>query len=151
MKIIVASGVGEGPTATAAFDAALLAAGAANYNLIPLLSVIPGGAVVVRGTLDQDPSTHGDRLYVVLARRDEQEPGREAWAGIGWVQDPADGTGLMVELSGGDREAVREAIEMSLDSMNAPRSNRCGPIDHEITGARCRGVPIMCSGHSNLP
>ena len=41
MQIHLASGVGSGPTELAAFDAALAAAGVANYNLLYLSSVIP--------------------------------------------------------------------------------------------------------------
>ena len=48
MKITVTSGTGEGPTALAAFDAALLNAGVANYNLIYLSSAIPNGGSIER-------------------------------------------------------------------------------------------------------
>jgi arginine decarboxylase len=44
LEIQVTTGTGEGPTPLAAFDAALLDAGVANYNLILLSSVIPAGA-----------------------------------------------------------------------------------------------------------
>ena len=54
--IVLSTGLGVGPTALAAFDAALLDAGVANYNLICLSSVIPPGrrcaidcAIDVRG------------------------------------------------------------------------------------------------------
>ena len=47
MKIIVTSGTGEGPTSLAAFDAALLDAGVANYNLICLSSIIPPGSMTI--------------------------------------------------------------------------------------------------------
>ena len=39
MNIHVASGLGTGPTKLSAFDAALNAAGVANYNIIKLSSV----------------------------------------------------------------------------------------------------------------
>jgi pyruvoyl-dependent arginine decarboxylase len=41
MKIIITSGTAEGPTAVAAFYAALRKAGVEHYNLIPLSSIIP--------------------------------------------------------------------------------------------------------------
>lgn len=46
--IVVTAGVAECPTALSAFDAALMDAGIANYNLIYLSSVIPGGSVIKR-------------------------------------------------------------------------------------------------------
>jgi arginine decarboxylase len=48
VDIIITTGTAQGPTALAAFDAALLGAGVANYNLIPLSSVIPPMTVLKR-------------------------------------------------------------------------------------------------------
>jgi hypothetical protein len=47
MEIYLSTGIGEGPTPLAAFDAALNA-GIANYNLIVLSSVIPARSVMRR-------------------------------------------------------------------------------------------------------
>ena len=44
--IAVTSGIGSGPTKLAAFDTALGKAGAANFNLIPISSVVPIGSIV---------------------------------------------------------------------------------------------------------
>ena len=87
LRIRIASAVGSGPTSLAAFDAALRVVGLENYNLIPLSSVIPAGAVLERARLSAPPGEYGDRLYVVLARHETTEIGEEAWAGLGWTQD----------------------------------------------------------------
>ncbi len=99
MDIHVGSGVGLGPTKMAAFDAALYMAGAANYNLLRLSSVIPPGSNVVayEASIPELPGKWGDRLYAVMAEMRVDTPNVEAWAGIGWVQDAETGKGLFVE------------------------------------------------------
>jgi|SRR5436853_824433 len=142
MKIIVASGTGEGPTAVAAFDAALLNAGVANYNLIPLSSIIPPGSIVERATYRPPPDEYGHRLYVVMARHDELVIGREAWAGVGWAQERESGRGLFVEVHASDKDSVQTAITASLTAMMASRRRVYGPIQCEITGIQCRENPV---------
>jgi pyruvoyl-dependent arginine decarboxylase len=51
MNIHLSSGVGAGPTELAAFDAALMDAGLANYNLLCLSSVIPPNARIVHARM----------------------------------------------------------------------------------------------------
>lgn len=113
-------GTGRGATPVSAFDAALGAAGVANFNLVVLSSVIPPGAEV---RVEEDPAPFpgawGDRLYVVMARADA-EPGERVAAGVGWVQAP-DGRGLFVEVTGADPAEVRSRIEDSLADMVASR------------------------------
>src|SRR5689334_6854391 len=111
MKITVAAGAGEGPTAVAAFDAALRAAGVENYNLIPLSSIIPPGSRVERAAFVTPADEYGHRLYVVMARCDEHVAGAEAWAGVGWAQEPESGRGLFVELCATSKNDVEAAIE----------------------------------------
>jgi arginine decarboxylase len=48
LRIQIATGTGAGPTPLGAFDAALLDAGVANYNLICLSSVIPPASAIRR-------------------------------------------------------------------------------------------------------
>ena len=62
----------------AAFDAALLAANIANYNLLPLSSVIPPGCEIEQKRPDTHPDEYGHRLYVVMAHQIVDEPGEEA-------------------------------------------------------------------------
>src|SRR5918911_5692889 len=108
MHILVDAGTGEGPTQLAAFDAALLMAGVANYNLICLSSIIPPGALIERAPFVAPPHEYGYRLYVVMARCDEHNRGAEAWAGVGWTQEKDSGCGLFVESHGVSRTEVQE-------------------------------------------
>ena len=141
IDIRVTCGTGEGPTPLAAFDAALLDAGVANYNLILLSSVIPGGSVVRRASYMTPDEEYGHRLYLVMARAEAITMGSEAWAGLGWTQEPATGRGLFVEVHGGDRTQVDNDIKATLDSMIPSRPLAYGDIRSEIVGIACRGTP----------
>ena len=142
MQITVTTGVGEGPTPVAAFDSALVDAGAANYNLIYLSSVIPAGSVIRRGPFNSLAAEYGHRLYVVMARHDQQQVGQAAWAGVGWTQDPQTGRGLFVELHAATRTALEGDIHTSLAFMKAKRSIPYGKIESAIAGIECRDRPV---------
>lgn len=142
MRIKITSAVGSGPTTLAAFDAALQKAGIENYNLIPLSSVIPTGAALERTRVSTPPGEYGHRLYVVMARHVTSEVGEEAWAGLGWTQEPESGRGLFVELHGTSKRCVETAIESTLDSMKAARNYDYGKNDSEIAGITCEGEPV---------
>jgi arginine decarboxylase len=142
MQIRITSAVGSGPTALAAFDAALRNAGIESYNLIPLSSVIPPAARLERSRFSAPPGEYGRRLYVVMARHEACEPGEEAWAGLGWTQEPESGRGLFVELHGSSRRSVERAIESTLDSMKQARPYDFGKNESEITGIVCEGDPV---------
>ena len=144
MQITVSSGVGEGPTPVAAFDAALLNAGVANYNLIYLSSVIPPDSVIRRARFHSAPDEYGHRLYVVIARHDQMLAGHSAWAGVGWTQEEKGGRGLFVELHGDNRADVEADIQASLEFMKSKRSTTItyGKIESEITGVECRGMSV---------
>jgi len=140
-EIRLSTGVGHGPTTLSAFDAALYEAGIGDANLIPLSSVIPPGADVIEK--EPEPGGWGDRLYVVLAEQRTETLGEEAWAGIGWVQEP-DGArrGLFVEHHGSTEAEVRNQIQASLESMQAYRPQIFGMIQSVVRGAKCTGTPV---------
>lgn len=142
MRITISSGKGQGPTPLAAFDAALIEAGVANYNLICLSSVIPAGSVLTRDRFVSRDQDYGDRLYVVMVRRIETRKGRAAWAGLGWTQEKIVGRGLFVELCGASKGNVKKAISRTLAAMIANRSIVYGPIETEIAGIVCRQQPV---------
>jgi arginine decarboxylase len=142
--IEVVRSVGMANTTLAAFDDALLKAGVGNFNLIRLSSVIPpeteisvsDGAADVMGDW-------GDRLYVVMAEQRVDRPGREAWAGIGWVQHEETGRGLFVEHEGISERHVRDDIERSLSALVEARPHvEFGPIQSAVQGAHCEGTPV---------
>lgn len=142
MEIQLTIGTGEGPTPLAAFDAALIDAGVANYNLIYLSSVIPPGSTIRRAKYVTPPDEYGHRLYVVAARQAEQRPGCSVWAGVGWTQEPTSGCGLFVELHSSERAALESDIQATLASMIASRSLPYGPIQQEVVGIECRDWPV---------
>lgn len=145
MKIQVVSGIGSGPTTLAAFDAALIDAGIANYNLIALSSVIPPGTELTFPDQAEDVGGQwGDRLYIVIAQERVETPNVEAWSGIGWVQDPTDRRGLFVEHHGFSESAVRRDITNSLEALCANRGIELGEIRMQVAGVTCEHEPV-CS------
>lgn len=143
MEIQLATGIGQGPTKLAAFDAALNDAGVANYNLIRLSSVVPPNSVIEKKKVKvTTKGIWGDRLYVVMAEKRVDTPNREAWAGIGWVQDSKTGHGLFVEHEGASEKAVRRDIRDSLEALMATRNIDLGPIHMEVVGVTCQHLPV---------
>lgn len=140
--IVLAQGVGSGPTPLAAFDAALLAAGVANYNLIVLSSVIPPGSVIERRRWHTPREDWGRRLYCVLSQMREDRPGHAAHAGIGWVSDSSTGAGLFVELHDEQRERLDAELRCTLSSMQQQRGTPFGAAHTEIAGITCRQQPV---------
>jgi arginine decarboxylase len=145
LKIPTCTGAGSGPTKLAAFDAALLDAGIANFNLLPLSSVIPAASLVTSDRQSIDPRRQlgawGDRLYVVMAQQRVDTPGEDAWAGIGWVQDET-GRGLFVEHEGSSEQSVSDDIEATLRSVSAARGLRFDAPRMRIRGITCERDPV---------
>jgi arginine decarboxylase len=142
MEIFVTSGVGKGRTKMAALDAALCSAGIANFNLLKLSSIIPTGSIVKVSQPPVDQANDfGKRLYVVIAERTEVEIGREAWAGLGWVQTK-DGRGIFVEQGGAQEAEVVRLIEETLLDMAKFRQWELGEMHRETIGIRCENEPV---------
>ena len=143
MKINMASGTGVGPTELAAFDNALVNAGVANFNIIYLSSVLPTNSEVV---VNEEPiipeGAWGDRLYVVLAQKRTSRRNEEAWAGIGWMQDPETKKGLLVEHEGHTETEVKSDIENSLRGLAENRGMKFGPINMKVVGKKCISLPV---------
>jgi len=147
MNIHLVAGIGSGPTKLSAFDAALNHAGVANYNLIRLSSVIPSGTTIKTHESSPIPKSKlpgewGDRLYVVMAEQRVDTPNAEAWAGIGWVQDPKTKKGLFVEHEGNSEKTVRKDIQQSLEALMATRNVDFGPINMHVVGRTCTHLPV---------
>ncbi|MFB6178084.1 MAG: pyruvoyl-dependent arginine decarboxylase [Halobaculum sp.] len=142
MNISVAAGVGRGPTAMAAYDAALAGAGVHNYNLVTVSSVVPADATVEAVETAPNLGPAGGRLTVVQARAsveptervgsdvtaepitdgdpvDSASTADRVVAGLGWATGP--GPGLFYEATGTDRATVRERIDRGLDAGSALR------------------------------
>jgi arginine decarboxylase len=143
MRIEIVSGVGRARTELAAFDAALVDAGIANYNLITLSSVIPAGAEIVE--TDERPQINGnwgDRLYQVMAKSETATLNVEIWAGIGWVVSETTGQGLFVEHHGHTRDEVERDIIATLEEMVARRETKFGDVQMSLRGAVCEDQPV---------
>lgn len=155
LSIPVVGGTGRGPTALAAFDAALADAGVANYNLVRLSSVIPPRSRVM--VVAPDPVGRegeegaispavgggwGDRLYAVWAFQSAELLGQEAWAGVAWVQQPDDGRGLFVEHEGGSEAQVREELAATLTSLCQIRGIEGLEQHSHVVGTKCEGGPV---------
>jgi arginine decarboxylase len=141
MNIYLTYGTGEAPTELSAFDAALFDTGIANYNLIRLSSVIPDNSKIIEGKIDWNQREFGHRLYLVMSQQTETKPGKEAWAGVGWLQDK-DGKGLFVEHHGSSEKLVKENIIKSLTNMQKYRPEKFGPIQHKLMGIMCKRQPV---------
>lgn len=141
MIIPVVSAVGYGPTELAAFDAALVAAGVADRNLIYLSSVLPPASHVESVDHIAAPGEWGDRLYVVMAQHRVSTPGVQACAGIGWAQD-ATGRGLLVEHHADTEPDLIKLIDTSLDALCATRGISLPDRNYEVVSTMCRRDPV---------
>lgn len=142
MHIQVSKGIGSGLTELAAFDQALVNAGAANFNLIYLSSVLPPNSQVKISNDALTPSGKwGDRLYVVMAQKRVSQRNQEAWAGIGWIQDPKTRQGLLVEHEGHSEDEVKADIHHSLQALSHNRQMEFDRPQMLIAGTRCADLP----------
>jgi len=134
----------SGVTEVAAFDKALYSAGIADYNLIPLSSVIPAGSNIIFRRPPKNVDEIGHKLYVVLSCRFATVPGEEAWAGLGWVQRE-DGSGIFVEPNGSSEGELRRKINRSIESMLQYRKGKFQSIGTKIVGAECIDDNPVCA------
>jgi arginine decarboxylase len=141
MRIVVTKGQGCGRTPLSAFDHALFEAGIHNYNLLPLSSVIPPGALIEESVFSPSGDEWGHRLYIVMIRGVAMIPGTETWAGIGWVQTD-DGRGLFVEHADASRDNVVDMIHLSLEDMIGYREQKFGDVHYVVQGGKCVDRPV---------
>lgn len=142
--IRISRGEGDGPTPLAAFDAGLLSAGLANFNLVRLSSVIPGNArVEVVGPQEQIPGDHGDLLYCVYAAATATVPGTQAWAGIAWgLRGDGSGAGLFVEHSASTEAGLDAELSATLGAIMSARPEPYAEAGRLCSVARCVDVPV---------
>jgi len=114
--IRVVWGTGTGPTALAAYDAALAAAGVENYNLTTVSSIVPADVSVDAVGTAPDLGPPGNRLTVVEARATTEagDPsGEPATAGLAWTVAP--GPGIFYEVGGSfDEHECRRRLDEGL-------------------------------------
>ncbi|HEX8510198.1 MAG TPA: pyruvoyl-dependent arginine decarboxylase [Propionibacteriaceae bacterium] len=139
LTIRVSSGAGHGATRLAAFDAALLSAGVADFNLVRLSSVIPPHSLVREvDQAEQLPGGHGDLLYCVYADAYASRPAEMAWAGVAWsVREHGPGGGLFVEHTGAARSLVERDLDLSLDALSRGRGGGFVERGRRMESAEC--------------
>jgi len=144
LTIRVSAGTGTGRTTLAAFDAALVAAGVGDFNLVRLSSVVPPGSEVLEvDGRDQLQGEHGDALYCVYAAGFASLPGHEAWAGVAWSRrDDGSGAGLFVEHDGPSHEQVATDLTHSLEDLSATRGGAYRHEGRRIAGLTCATLPV---------
>jgi arginine decarboxylase len=144
LTIRVSSGSGTGRTTLAAFDAALVAAGVSDSNLVRLSSIVPPGSRVLEvDAHEQLRGNHGDLMYCVYARAHAVLPGHEAWAGVAWSRrDDGSGAGLFVEHEGPSREQVFTDLTHSLEDLSATRGGSYHPESRQVAGITCITLPV---------
>lgn len=142
-EIIVTKGIGKGQTELSAFDSALIDAGVANYNLIPLSSVIPPDSEIKLQKFSHKKGEFGNRLFVVMSQRRESRKGKTACAGLGWVlATDGSGRGLFVEHEGESESEIRGYINKSLSDMKKNRPDEFGDIQELVISNTCDGVSV---------
>lgn len=144
LTIYVVRGIGTGRTALSAFDAALGDAGAADFNLVRLSSVIPPGSRVVE--LDgRHPimGNHGDRLYCVYAAGYATRPGDVALAGIAWaLKKDGSAAGFFVEHTASGRGHLEGMLSTSVEDLSANRDGGYEAAGAVIASATCTSSPV---------
>ncbi|ERH12325.1 MAG: hypothetical protein J07HB67_01341 [halophilic archaeon J07HB67] len=151
MEIVVAGGLGRGPTELSALDAALAGAGVANYNLVTVSSVVPADGTVRVADRVPDRGPAGHALTVVLAETtaaptETVDPASTAApvapvdtepdlvAGLGWATGP--GPGLFYEATGDDPATVRERLRRGLAAGSDLREWTLPDREHHIAAGR---------------
>ncbi|WP_249643884.1 pyruvoyl-dependent arginine decarboxylase [Nocardia sputi] len=143
LTIELGAATGVGPTAMAAFDAALRDLGVGEANLIRLSSVIPPRATVERIGRVRKPILWGDRLYCVYAVGHAYGRGSTAAAGIGWaLRDDGSGAGLFVEHEAETSAEVTALIRASMADMTHRRGGGFGPVQLCTVDAASDGDPV---------
>ncbi|GAB3685653.1 pyruvoyl-dependent arginine decarboxylase [Salinarchaeum chitinilyticum] len=146
-------GTGRGPTALAAYDAALAEAGVHDYNLVQLSSVIPAGPAIEEVGTAPDLGPAGEGLTVVEASA-RGDSGPQS-AVLAWARSP-EGPGVFYEA--GESEPADEVqaeakagIEAGLDlrdrEYGEPRF-RTVSIDADSAEGYAAAVAIAAYGES---
>ena len=150
--IRVTWGTATGPTALAAYDAALAEAGVENYNLVTVSSIVPAEAAVEPVGTAPDLGPAGNRLTVVEssvtvggdedAARGREVPERGS-AGLAWATGA--GPGLFYEVAGEFDEA--ECSRLLATGLAAGRELRDWTFDE--SGERVVAVEAPAEGYAS--
>jgi arginine decarboxylase len=128
-EFFVTSGKGVSPVSELnAYDLALKSASIAQYNIVPVSSIIPPNCKE-RKAMNLPV---GQIAFTVMARMDGTE-GECIGAGIVWAMERSKKYGLVAEAHGHmDRPAVKEILEWKIGEMAKVRGIVVGKLNHRI-------------------
>jgi arginine decarboxylase len=132
----------QGPTAQAAFDAALAVAGVAEHARLRASSLIPPNARIVWAEPRTTPRPGGRLRYVVMSQMPQSRPGEFAHAGLAWVQRLADGSGLFIDLHDDLRERLERDLHAAFGAISSMRDPVYGPVQTAFASRRCDSLPV---------
>lgn len=119
-----------------AFDEALMKAGIAQCNLVPVSSILPSEAIEVKYV----PLTPGAIVFTIMARIDGKE-GDTLSAGVAWtkgINDEGVRYGLVVEAYGKkSREEIRDELKSKILRMAEVRKMSVSEIKFRIECINC--------------
>ncbi len=111
-----------------AFDRALIDAGIGNCNLVPVSSILPGGAEEC-GLCDIPA---GSIVFVVMAKMDGSE-GETLGAGIAWAWEENGRFGIVVEAHDNmDHERLKTALNDRLNEMAVMRGIKLKNVKYRV-------------------
>ncbi len=89
-KVFLTKGVGVHRERLQSFELALRDAGLGRYNLVPVSSILPPGCRTIARSEGESTLRPGQILFVVMARKDSNEPHRMLAASVGMAipRDP---------------------------------------------------------------
>lgn len=131
-RFFITSGKAVSPESSLnAFDQALMEAGIAQYNIVPVSSIIPPDAVEA-SSINLTP---GSVVFAVLARMDGVE-GETISAGVawGWARRPnGQGFGLVAEAYGHkERWALEEELKVKVKGMARARGMEMDKVNCRV-------------------
>lgn len=132
-EFFVTSGKAYSPTSQLnALDLALMRAGIAHCNLVPVTSILPDGCV----QRDKIDIPIGSITHTVIARMDGVE-GENIGATIAWSWKKEGGCGIVAESHGYmDGEALLEIVEWKIEEMAKIRNMELGHINYKYETMR---------------
>jgi arginine decarboxylase len=133
---------GEGPTAQAAFDAALTGTGVAHCDRLRESSLIAPHTGIVLAEPRAAPTGQRARRCVVMSQMQQSRSGHAAHAGIGWVQRRDDGSGLFIDLHDDDSGRLEHDLRAAFAAIPCLRDAAHGPVQIALAPRLCTGLPV---------
>jgi arginine decarboxylase len=146
-EVILTVGKGEANSYLTAFDAALINAGIANFNLIKVSSIVPPNSKItilskknINNSTSLNSLPYGTLLPTVYTYSVSSVPGEKLVAAIGVakIKDDLNNWGIIMEKSGvGEEELFRNEVKNMLEEALFNRNKYMGEVEiisirHEV-------------------